>query len=257
MKDTEQIRDHATEFFEDAEAMRLEDTLWWYVGRLCILKKYLERAKHEVSLPRILEVGCGSGGNLEILSKYGEVVGVERSEILANRARSRCFAKDVLVGDFFDIDISYDFTLICLFDVLEHTEDDDGFLKKLHKQVRPDHLLLLSVPACQFLYSQHDALLHHYRRYSRKNLEKLLQSNGYTILKGSYFVFFLFPVVAVSRLKEKVMLLLGRRQSTVKIGVVPNWLNWVLTRVLKLEATLSQIISFPIGVWLIVLAKKT
>lgn len=256
MKVSDEIRDHATEFFDDAEAMRLEDTLWWYVGRTRILKNYLKRANQEASVPQILEIGCGSGGNFEVLSQYGEVTGVERSEILADRARSRCLAKTVIAGDVLDIQIQRDFELICLFDVLEHIENDDGFLNTLKYQIRPNHLLLLSVPACQWLYSQHDALLHHYRRYSKNSLINLLQSNGYTILKGNYHMFFLFPIVALFRLKEKVMLLLGSRQSTVEFGVVPKWLNRLLTMILKCEAALSEFIRFPFGVWLIVLAKK-
>jgi SAM-dependent methyltransferase len=256
MKVIAEIKDAASELFDDAEAMRLEDTLWWYVGRRCILRKYLDRAKREIPRCQIVEIGCGSGGSLGPLSEYGDAIGVERSEILANRARMRNVAKDILVGDFFDIEISGDFNMFCLFDVLEHIEDDNAFLKRLNTQAKPGHLLLLSVPACQFLYSRHDALLHHHRRYSRTTLEQLLQANGYTTLKASYFLFFLFPIIAISRLKEKVMSMLGIKQSTVSFGVVPKWMNWLLTMVFKLEASLSEILSFPIGIWLIVLAKR-
>ena len=256
MADTNQIRDHATEFFADAEAIHLEDTLWWWVGRRTILRNYLDMVKHESSPCAILEVGCGSGSDLSLLAEYGKVTAVEQSEILSERARSRNVAQEVLVGNVFDLGILPGFDLTCLFDVLEHIEDDDGFLNKLTQCVKPGHLLLLSVPACQFLYSQHDALLHHYRRYSKRGLENLLQRNGYTILRGSYFLFFLFPLIALSRLKEKAMAMLGIKQAAVSLGVVPKWANWLLTLVLKLEAVISQRASFPIGVWLIVLARK-
>src|SRR5262249_32311506 len=162
------------------------------------------------------------------------------SEILAKRARARHIAKEVLVGDVFDLDVSHGFDMICLFDVLEHIADDNEFLKKINKFTEPGHLLLLSVPACQFLYSQHDALVHHYRRYSKKNFEILLKNNNYTILKSSYFLFLVFPVVVFSRMKEKVKsAMFGINQSTVNLGIVPKWMNWFLIAVLNLEAALS------------------
>ena len=256
MEDQVEIKDHATEFFHDKEAFEIEDTLWWTVGRRSILASFLKRAEREATIRQILEIGCGSGGDLGLLSKYGAVSGVERSPILARRARARNVAKEIYEKDFFELDLSNYFDLFCLFDVLEHIEDDNAFLKRLSEHAGPGDLLLLSVPACQFLYSQHDALLHHYRRYSRIGVEMLLRNNGYKIIMSSYFVFFLFPIVAVSRMNEKLMSMLGRKQTEVKLGRVPAWINTILTGVLKTEAFISRLVRFPIGVWVIALARK-
>ena len=99
-----ELRDHATEFLDPEEATELEDTLWWYVGRRAILADFLNRAQQEGSTQRILEIGCGSGGDLATLAAYGPVTGLERSPILASRARAREVAEAIHERDFSDLD---------------------------------------------------------------------------------------------------------------------------------------------------------
>ena len=70
------IRDHATEFFEEAEALAIEDSIWWACGRRSIIRLFMDRAKTK-NVENILEIGCGSGGDLELLSRYGRVWGLE------------------------------------------------------------------------------------------------------------------------------------------------------------------------------------
>jgi hypothetical protein len=87
-------------------------------------------------------------------------------------------------------------------------------------------------------------------------VERLLRTNGYETILSNYFVFFLFPIVAISRISEKTMSMLGRKQTEVKLGCVPTWINTIFTGVLKTEAFISRFIRFPIGVWVIALARK-
>lgn len=250
------IKNHATEYLNEKEALRLEDTIWRTVGSRLILENFLNRAKQEICIHSILEIGCGSGGDLGLLAKYGSVDGVEQSSILAHRAKKRNIARKINNIDFFKFNLNRKFDLFCLFDVIEHIEDDHALLKRISASASSGSLLLLSVPACPFLYSQHDSLLHHYRRYSRVGLEKLLFQHGYQIVMSSYYVFFLFPFAVISRMKEKLMGMLGRKQTTVQIGYVPSWLNSMFIFVLKMEAYISQLVRLPIGLWIIVLAKK-
>ena len=251
------IKDHAGEFLDQKELIVLEDTLWWTVGRKAVLRNFLNKAKGYLSINSIMEIGCGSGGNLSLLKEYGEVSGVERSVFLANCAKSRKIAKEIFTGDFFDLEIPYSYQLTCLFDVLEHVEDEDFFLKQLNKKISSDHFLLISVPACQFLYSQHDEILHHYRRYSKKTLTELLAKNGFSVFKESYFLFFLFPLLALIRFKDKVLFKSGKKkQPSVNIGKVPKWINSLLILILRAEACITQVFPFPVGFWYIVLARK-
>ena len=250
------IQDHATEFFSDAEARVVDDTLWWMVGRRYLLRALLAKAQRQLPIHTILEIGCGSGGDLKVLSEFGEVSGNERSSILAARARARNVAKTIYEEDFFDLKVGADFDLYCLFDVLEHIEDDDAFVSRVCAHARSDHRLLLTVPACQFLFSQHDVLLHHYRRYSRGGLRRLLEKHGYEITTSSYFVFFLFPVVLAVRMWSRLKGALGFKESKIKLGRAPRVVNAILTLMLRLEAAIVQVIPFPVGVWVVVLARK-
>ncbi len=251
------IQDHATEFFsDDRAALELEDRLWWFAGRRHILRRYLDRARARRPIERIVEIGCGSGGQLPLLAEYGEVTGIERSETLARRARSRDVAREVLTNDFFDIETGYDYQLTCLFDVLEHMEDDARFFRKLGTLAGPGHQVLLSVPACPSLYGPHDVLLHHYRRYSRPALRSLLERNGYRVVELSHFMFFMFPVAALMRIKDRIAARLGRPLKAVELGEVSPWLNTLFGRLLELESRLSRNAPLPVGLWLIALAEK-
>src|SRR5262249_15052685 len=153
------------------------------------------------------------------------------------------------VGDFFELGVAGDFQMTCLFDVLEHIEDDDAFLRRLNGTVRPGHLLLLSVPACPFLFGPHDPLLHHYRRYSKLRLEELLRRSGYSIRQGSHFLFFVFPLAVGSRLIERLRARWGKPPTAVRLGVVPAWANTILTALLRVEAALARMTPLPVGLW--------
>jgi SAM-dependent methyltransferase len=256
VEDKAEIRDHAIELLEDNEALEVENTLWWLVGRRSMLSKFLQQAQKTAPIRQIVEIGCGSGGDLSLLSQFGAVSGVERSPILAKRARARNIAEEIWEKDFFEIDWSKHFDLVCLFDVLEHVEDDSAFLRRLSTHAHSGDFLLLSVPACQLLYSEHDALLHHYRRYSRSDMEKLLYTNGYETIRIGYFVCFLFPFVVISRLQEKLLSMFNRKPTRVRLGRVPTWLNTVLAGVMKMEDSISGLVRYPFGAWIIALARK-
>lgn len=249
------IQDHATEFYHDSDAMAIEDRIWWALGRRAIIRQFLDRAA-EQKIEKVIEVGCGSGGDLPLLAQYGKVWGIERSAVLARRARQRGVAVDVYETDFFDRDIDPSVNLFCLFDVLEHIEQDDEFVRRLSQKANRDHMLLISVPACQFLFGPHDEMLHHYRRYSRRRLEALLEKHGYEIVRSSYFMFLLFPLAVLSRFLEGLKGRLGFRKKEVNIGRVPAPLNWLFTKALQLEGWLGRFIRFPIGLWVFALARK-
>jgi SAM-dependent methyltransferase len=245
------------EDMDDATLMSLEDDLWWIVGRKAILRVFLDRAVATRPVRRIFEIGCGSGNNFDLLSKYGRIIACDASPVQVRRARARRIAAEVfLTENCFQHTFSEPFQLTCLFDVLEHIEDDADFLAQLNRTVEPGHMVLMSVPASPSLYCSHDRLLLHYRRYRLTELDDLLASHGFRVIRSTHFVTLLFPVVAFSRLITKLRERIMGPQSQVIVGLVPRWLNRVLKAILFLEARIARTVRLPIGVWAIVLAEK-
>src|SRR5438046_2697903 len=114
---------------DDARHMAAEDCLWWIVGRKAILKTFLDLTVSTRPLQRIFEIGCGSGNGFDLLSKYGQVIACDASAVQVRRARARGIAAEVfLTENCFQHTFSEPFQLTCLFDVLEHVEDDADFL---------------------------------------------------------------------------------------------------------------------------------
>lgn len=264
-------RHHALETWSDARAQTLEETLWWWVGR-AILARHLEQAAGLRPLHRILEIGCGSGGDLATLARFAPVVGVDQSPILVRRARTRGIAAEVHEADFFELsarpDFDARFDLVCLFDVLEHIEDDAGFLRRIADRLGTGDLLLISVPAGPGLYGPHDRKLGHYRRYTRPDLTALLEASGFETITSSHFVFFAWPAVALARLLERLRS--GRRQiaqggggaecggeepGEVSLGQVPRPLSTLLIISLRIEGWLSRFVGLPVGAWVLALAR--
>jgi len=251
------VEHHALEHLADDEAIEVEDSLWWLQGRKAIIRRYLEQARAYKAIHAIADIGCGSGGNLEVLSEYGVVLGVEPSPVLAQRARSRGIASSIIQKNAMQLDEALEVDLITYFDVLEHIEDDATMLQRVRMAVPRDHLVLVSVPGCPLLYGEHDRLLHHYRRYSQLALKDALSKGGYRLLNMEHFMFFLLPLAFVDRARDKMLALLHRGRTSINLAPVPPFLNRLLTGVVASEASLSRYARFPIGLWLFALAERS
>ncbi len=230
-----------------------EDIHWWFRGRRRLVESCLAR----VRLPekaRILEVGCGSGGNFPLLSRYGEIYALELDETAREYARSRNLAQ-VVAGKLPD-DIPYQsntFDLIVMTDVLEHVEEDELSLKNLRDCLGEPGYVLVTVPAFPALWSRHDELHHHKRRYTRETLSKIFLNSGYEISYVSYINTLLSPVIAAVRLAQRFLNIEGADD----LVVPPVGLNQLLTKIYASERLfLEKNISLPIGISLLLLAKK-
>jgi len=226
-----------------------EDSHWWYVGRRKIIDVFMRRLPKQKQ--SILEVGCGSGGNLELLSCYGEVDAIELDDTSYHVAKSRNIAtvKQGFLPNGCPFTKSYD--VIVMFDVLEHIEEDILALKELKELLSSNGYLVITVPALMSLWSAHDVQNHHFRRYTRTCLNKVLDAAGFEIVKWSYFNTLLFPLIFLIRWLNRNRNLDG--ESDLKMPSL--MINKVLTFVFGLERFLVRLFALPIGVSLGVTAR--
>ena len=220
----------------ERQTHQAEDRHWWYRGRRTVLDGVI--AGLELPTPaRVLDAGCGSGRNMIELARLGSVTGVELSETSVALARERD-AGEVISGSVLEMPFPDDsFDLAVSLDVIEHLEDDLGALRELRRAVAPGGALLVTVPAYQWLWSGHDEINHHHRRYTRRSLQRVAEQAGWRQLRTTYFNSLLLPVAIVLRVLDRV----NRAKTTetsLDLWIPPAPVNWLLERPLALEAAL-------------------
>jgi SAM-dependent methyltransferase len=237
---------------EYARMFEAEERQWWYAGMRAISFALLDPALASGEKPLILDGGCGTGVNLAHLGTRGRAVGVDLSEHAVAFCRSRgvSVARASLLALPFQ-DAAFD--VVTSFDVLYHRwiTDDAAAVRELARVLKPGGLLLVRVPALQMLWGAHDEAVHSRHRYTRGELERLLEGAGLTLLRASYGNFFLFPVLLLRRALDR---LLGREGSDV--GFLPAPLEWLFRTLLSSEARLLRVVALPIGASVFALARK-
>lgn len=232
----------------------IERDHWWFVGRRKIIGTILSGLMLPANA-QILEVGSGTGGNLEMLSACGQVRAIEMDPGAAATAVAR-FGTSVRVtaGRFPEVLESEDekYDLICFFDVLEHLEGDSAAVHAAINKLRPGGRILVTVPAYQWLWSPHDTFLHHHRRYSLPVLSKIFAKSGLSIQRATYFNLFLLPMMIFVRLLDAF---LGREKGSGS-GMPSAFVNKVLRIIFLLEASLLGKVNFPFGGSILAVSKK-
>ncbi|HWF72453.1 MAG TPA: class I SAM-dependent methyltransferase [Solirubrobacteraceae bacterium] len=184
--------------------VELERTHFWFVGRRRIFFHLLDRELAGRSSLTVLDVGCGAGGMLEPLSRYGRVTGVDTAAHLVELCHERGFG-DVELGSAYELPVepgSVD--LITLFDTIEHVPDDALVLRECRRALAPGGLVFISTPAYQFLYANNDRVAHHERRYTARALRRKLVAAGLHPAQVTYFNTLLFPAILPAVLAKKV-----------------------------------------------------
>jgi 2-polyprenyl-3-methyl-5-hydroxy-6-metoxy-1,4-benzoquinol methylase len=235
---------------------RLEHEHWWFVSRRSIIEMVL-RSQVKTIGPhsKILDAGCGTGGNLDLLSSLGcDVTGLEMEPDAAEIARSKS-GKAVYIGSLPDqipfADESFD--LIVLLDVLEHIEDDIGTLASLTAKLKPGGNLLITVPAFSFLWSSHDEAHHHKRRYRLNELVGKMQHCNLQPKYASYFNTWLFPMIALVRIFQNIV---GSNQKTDDLSLPSPFLNKMLRGVMSSEKHILKRGKLPFGVSIMAIGQK-
>lgn len=244
---------------------KLEPSHFWFRSRRSIFFDLLDRALGNTearpagAAPRaVLEIGCGAGGMLGPLQRYGRVSGIDIDHEYVAYCKERGFA-DVACGSGYELPFHDGaFDLVCLFDTLEHIPDDEQALREVRRVLRPGGSVFVSVPAYQWLWSQNDRTAHHCRRYTRTRLLRLLQRAGFGPRKVSYFNTLLLPLIVPAVLWQKLMDRLGRLPPNYNNMSVPlpRFLNWLFTTLMSSERYLLRWLSLPFGHSVLALAER-
>jgi SAM-dependent methyltransferase len=225
----------------------LDERHWWYRARREILASLIER---RIDLPpgaRILEIGCGTGHNLAMLGRFGQVDAIEVDDD-ARALASRRLGRTVMAAPLPQLggveEGVYD--MVAILDVLEHIEDDRAALSSIAKRLKPSGRILLTVPAHPWMWSAHDVVNHHHRRYTRAALKEVIGAAGLRIEMLSWFNSLLFPLAAAARLAGRVT---GREDSD--DALPPGLVNAIFERVFGLERYALGRLPFPPGLSLV------
>jgi SAM-dependent methyltransferase len=232
----------------------VEETHWWFVGRRRIISSFLEKICRDMATarPRILDVGCGTGANLELLGKYGEAEGVDVSEEALSFCRARGLDK-VHHGEAERLpfaDASFD--LVTGLDVVEHLDDDVAGLKEMYRVLKPQGRALLFVPAFMFLWGVQDDISHHRRRYTIPDLRKAVEAAGFEVERTTYANLSFFAPILAGRALMKVTGFKPASENNINVSA----LNGILGRVLGAESFFLRRMNFPFGVSALCVARK-
>lgn len=218
---------------------------WWFVSKkrivLGIIRKYLKQNKEN----KIVDVGCGSGLMLNALKEFGIVYGIDYSDE-AIRFSKQVFDGEVSKGSLPD-DIPYPggfFNLVLALDVLEHIDDDSRALARIKDILTYNGICIITVPAHSFLWSGHDVVHGHKRRYTMKELKGKLRDENLKILKISYYNTFLFVPILIARLMNKIF----RKKNESDAKIPGKYINRLLERIFSLELYILLQCNMKFGV---------
>lgn len=229
----------------------LEERHWWHINKRELSAQILTKFLLKKNL-KLLDVGCGTGKNMEFFKFLGQVWGVDHSEEALRFCHKRGLEK-IKKGLAEDLPFKKGFfDLLTMFDVLEHT-DDEKAMKEVTRVLKDKGFFLITVPAFNWLWSQWDIALHHKRRYSKKNLINLLEKYDFKIMKISYvYSFLILPILFIRLLKS----IIYKKIYPSDFKLSNKFLNSFMLSIAKLESKLLLKSGVPIGTSIICLAKR-
>ncbi|MDT9599459.1 class I SAM-dependent methyltransferase [Sphingosinicella rhizophila] len=227
----------------------LDSRHWWYRARRDILANLIARKLEPGPDARILEIGCGTGHNLPMLAQFGHADAIEIDDA-ARAVASKRLGREVMKAALPELPgvqlHAYD--LVALLDVLEHVEDDRAALVSIGARLKPGGHVLITVPAHPWMWSAHDTVNHHHRRYTKRSLREVVAAAGLRIDFMSYFNSLLFPLAAAARIAGRVT---GKEDSSDALPPAP--VNRLFETLFGLERHAIGRFPFPSGVSLVAL----
>ncbi len=235
----------------------LEKKHWWFIGRQKIILQFLR--KHVAPAPlSILNIGAAGGASTQWLSDLGNVVSVETEpSFIAHLKAQHIEVVNASVTAMPFPENSFD--LVCAFDVIEHVADDAAAMREMERVCKAGGVICVTVPAFKTLWSNHDVVNGHHRRYTKKSLAALVENAtqlNQTALQ--YFNSLLFlPILTARKLANLFRKGVPKDQSDFTFYKTPGPVNRLFKTIFSAETSLLKFISFPFGVSLIAVWKKT
>lgn len=241
---------------EIARLARADARNWWVLGRRALLSGVIAEciANGSSGLRVIGDFGCGSGGMWVALKDWGKVIGIDRSPLAMSLCRSKGYT-GLAMGAVEKLPLgTAALDVVVMTDVLEHVQDDALAIRECARVLRPGGVLILTVPALPFLYSQHDRVLGHFRRYSRRRLVHLLRQSNLQVERITYFNAIFAPLIVVWRLFRP--LLNGGVPRADPLDL-PGVLNLVGLWGMTLERWALRRVNLPLGLSLLCVATNS
>lgn len=222
---------------------------WWFRGRLAVLRAALQ-SRLPAGRLRLVELGCGTGNVLEALRDFGDTIGIEIDDRLRAVALAR--GLDVRAGSLPDQVPLEPGTadVVLLLDVLEHLDAESAGLAVARNVLAPGGVLVVTVPAYQWLWSAHDVHLGHQRRYTRARLRQAVEGAGFVVERVSYFNTVLFPAVAAVRFAQRLV-----RRDGHDLHRPARLVNRALEAVFAFERHVVSRVDLPFGSSLLLVAR--
>jgi ubiquinone/menaquinone biosynthesis C-methylase UbiE len=233
----------------------LENKNWWFVAKRNQLKKIFSKLTRQ---SKVLDIGCGTGAIMEQMRKQAgkhNVHGLDYEQSALDFCKKRGL-HNLKQGDAHKLPYQENsFDMITMFDVLEHLQDDKKVVQQLRKVLKKEGKLVLTVPAFQFLWTDHDISLHHYRRYTKEHLKRVLEEQGFKVEKMQYLYNSMFFVVGGIKLMN-AFLPIHYTLSTSSLET-NKILNALLLAWCNLEQCIARVIKFPFGTSVYCVAKAS
>jgi len=232
---------------------KLESSHWWFIGRRKLLKSLLS----SITIPQtsqLIDIGCGVGSNLGLLQSLGfKVIGVDSEIYSLIYAKKRFSTIPLVNGDILNLPVrSNSIDLIIATDILEHISEDSLGIKEIYRALRQRGKVLFTVPAFKFLWGVQDVAGRHKRRYSKRELIRQIEQQGFEVLKSSYFnFFFFFPIFMVRRFVRFLGLEIESENQ-----INSPLINFLLKTIFSLEPYILKYVTFPFGVSIFCVAQK-
>jgi SAM-dependent methyltransferase len=236
---------------------KLERSNWWFTTRLKIIELELDKVIDSRSL-NILNIGVATGATSDMLRKYGEVTSIEYDKETCTFLREH-LQMDVINASITELPFPGDkFDLVCAFDVIEHVSDDVLAYQEMTRVCSKNGLVAVTVPAFMFLWSEHDIINHHFRRYRKGDIKNIVNKIGLSTKRSTYFNSILFVPICMARALSNIFKNKDKKlaKSDFRKFDFPI-LNNMLAKIFSIEKSLLSKFSLPFGVSYLEISKKT